>query len=123
MPADAEGGIGVRPDDYILRITNVENACGPGLTNLHVVMLLTLPSDRQDVNVLSFFLHLGNPYIFLKASQWQSLRSALPSSVSLTPGPLEPPLYPHVAVRVVTMAQCNLENGDSFANLTKLLGE
>lgn len=75
---------------------------------MHVIMLLTLPSDWQDLHVPAFFLHLGNPYTFLKASQRPSLGGALPSSVSLTPSLFVFPIFLYVAAGVVTMAQCNL---------------
>lgn len=77
--------MGTHSGEYTLGVTSMENACGSHLTDLHVIVLLTLPSDWQDLHVLAFFLHLGNPYTFLKASQRPSLGGALPSSVSLTP--------------------------------------
>lgn len=100
--------MGTHPGEYTLGVTSMENACGSHLTDLHAIMWLTLPSGWQDLHVLAFFLHLGNPYTFLKASQRPSLGGALPSSVSLTPSPFVLPIFLYVAVGVVAMALCNL---------------
>lgn len=117
IPTDAEGRVGTRPGEYTVESPVMRNACGSGLTNLHVIMLLTVFSDWQCLNLHSFLLYLGSSYISLKASN---------DRVSEVPFLLcQPDARPFLASHIFSRGNEGSHHGsviyrNSFANLGEM---